>query len=197
MEETLIEFFSAHKRIFLTLHLAGVAVGMGGATITDVLFFNFLRDLKISRKEAEVMRVLSNLIVAALVVLYLSGIALFFSDAAAYSQSAPFLSKAAILVVLTINGILMHKFIAPHMVKFSFLHGKRPVTMVKMRAVSFAMGAVSFVSWYSVFCIAMLKSYLPEGIRTWEILVIYGLIVLCAVLVSQIMHRHLHKKSLA
>jgi hypothetical protein len=197
MEETLVEFFSAHKRIFLTLHLAGVAVGMGGATITDILFFNFLRDLKISRKEADVMRVLSNVIVAALAVLYISGIALFFSDAATYGNSAPFLAKAAILVILTVNGVLMHKFIAPHMVKFSFLRGKKPVTMFRLRALSFAMGAVSFVSWYSVFLIAMLKSYLPEGIRTWQILVIYGLILLCAVLSSQIMHRQLHKKSLA
>jgi len=198
MEETIIEFLLAHKRIFLTFHLVGVAVGMGGATITDILFFNFLRDFKISRKEAEVMRILSNMIMIALVILYISGIALFFSGPATFSQSAGFLAKASILVVLTINGILMHKFIAPHMVEFSFL--RHPIKahhkMHTMRAISFAMGAISFTSWYSVFFIAMLKSYLPVETTVFHIIGVYLCIVITAVIVSQFLHLHIHKKSL-
>lgn len=124
----------------------GVAVGMGGATITDFLFFNFLRDFRISRKEAEVMRILSNLIMAALAILYVSGAALFLSDPETFGNSPAFLSKASIVVILSINGILMHKFIAPHMVEFSFL--RHPIHALKemhtMRAFAFAMGAVSF-----------------------------------------------------
>ena len=197
MEETLIEFFLIHKRIFLTMHLMGVAVGMGGATITDLLFFNFLRDFKISRKEAEVMRILSNVIMVALAVLYLSGAALFLSDPSKFMQSPAFLAKASIVVVLTINGIIMHKFIAPHMVRFSFLrhpiHGHQKIH--KMRAVAFAMGAISFTSWYSVFFIAMLKSYLPSETSLLQIIGGYLFIVLSAVLVSQILHRYIHRKS--
>lgn len=198
MDETVIEFFLQHKRIFLTFHLIGVALGMGGATITDILFFNFLRDFKISRKEAEVMRILSNVIMVALGILYLSGIALFFSDPAVFMQSSAFISKALIVVVITINGIAMHKFVAPFMVKFSFVRHptKSHRTMHRMRAVAFAMGAISFTSWYSVFFIAMLKSYLLPSTTVLQILGVYALIGVVAVLVSQILHLHIHRRSL-
>lgn len=198
MEESIIEFFSVHKRIFLTLHLIGVALGMGGATIADMLFFNFLRDFKISKKEAEVMHMLSNAIMTALFILYASGIALFASDPPVFSHSPAFLAKACILVVLTINGILMHKFIAPRMIKFSFLsHPVRTHHAIhKMRAIAFCMGAISFTSWYSIFFIAMLKSYLPTSTSTIQIVSGYAVIVFTAIAVSQVVHHHLHKRSL-
>jgi hypothetical protein len=197
MEEAFVEFFSAHKSVFLTLHIMGVAVGMGGATIADMLFFNFLRDFSISKKESEVLETLSNAIMAALGVLWVSGAALYFSDPVGFAASPAFLVKMTILAVLTVNGILMHKFIAPHMVDFSFLrhplHARH--VMHTMRAVAFAMGAVSFTSWYSVFFIAMLKSYLPAGASYVHLLLAYAFIASFAVLSSQIIHTHIRRKS--
>lgn len=197
MDETFVEFFAAHKRVFLSLHIMGVAVGMGGATITDLLFFNFLRDFTISKKESEVMNMLSNVIMVALGILWVSGVALFFSDPAAFGASPAFLVKMTILAVLTVNGILMHKFIAPHMVDFSFL--RHPIharhVMHTMRALAFAMGAVSFTSWYSVFFIAMLKSYVPAGTSYVHLLLAYAFIASFAVLSSQILHTHIRRKS--
>lgn len=197
MEEAFVEFFAAHKRVFLTLHLMGVAVGMGGATITDMLFFGFLRDFTISKKESEVMHMLSNAIMAALGILWVSGAALFFSDPAGFGASPPFLVKMTILAVLSVNGVLMHKLIAPRMVDFSFL--RHPIharhAMHTMRAFAFAMGAVSFTSWYSVFFIAMLKSYLPAGISYAYLLAAYALIASFAVLSSQILHVRIRRKS--
>lgn len=198
MEESLTEFLVEHKRIFLTFHILGVILGMGGATITDILFFNFLRDFTISKKEAEVMRIISNVIMIALGVLILTGVALFLSDVARYSVSAPFLAKSLIVAIVAINGITMHKFIAPHMVKLSFI--QHPFSALHsihtLRKISFGMGAISFVSWYSVFFIAMLKSYIPASASLVEILMVYGAILFPAVLVSQIMHRVIHRSSL-
>lgn len=198
MEDSLTEFLVGHKRIFLTFHILGVILGMGGATITDILFFNFLRDYTISKKEAEVMRIISNLIMIALGILIMTGIALFLSDVARYSASAPFLAKTLIVGIISVNGIIMHKFIAPHMVKLSFI--RHPFSaqhsIHKLRKISFGMGAISFVSWYSVFFIAMLKSYIPATASLAEILMVYGAILFPAVLVSQIMHRVIHRSSL-
>lgn len=194
----MLSFFAAHPRIFLTLHLAAVAVGMGGATVADMLFFMFLKDFRISRKEAEVLRRLSDVIVAALGVLFLSGVALYLSDPARFAASPAFLSKAAIVLVLIVNGLLMHKLVAPHMVRFSFRGAPKDRSkMRRLRALSFAMGAVSFVSWYSVFLIAMLKQYLPAAAGVPHILSVYGLAVLVGVLCSQLVHRALvHRASL-
>ncbi len=198
MEETVIDFFLAHKRIFLTMHIVGVILGMGGATITDILFFNFLRDFRISKKEAEVMHVMSNIIMGALGVIYISGIALFLSDPDAFSQSSAFIAKTIIVVIITINGVAMHKFIAPHMVKFSFMHHpmKAKQAIHRMRAIAFGMGAISFTSWYSVFFIAMLKSYLPSGTHVLHIMLGYLLILCCAILTSQILHSRIRTRSL-
>jgi len=198
MEESALIFFEMHKKAFLALHLIGVALGMGGATITDILFFNFLRDFNISKKEAEVMRILSTVIMVALSILLVSGAALYLSDPMRLGTSPAFVAKAIIVIILTINGVLMHKFVAPHMIKFSFIH--HPIHALKemhtMRGIAFAMGSVSFVSWYTVFFISMLKSYIPTdtsvmGIFRWYVFALLG--ALCA---SQILHKHVHRKSL-
>ncbi len=182
---------------FLTFHLIGVALGIGGATITDIFFFNFLRDFRISKKEHEVMTILSNVMMVALLLLYVTGLALYLANADRLRTSPAFLSKVCIVVVLTINGILMHKHIAPRMMHLSFL--LHPLEahhlMHRLRRVSFAMGSVSFISWYSVFLIAILKSHFPAWVGLPHILGLYGTALVCGVIVSQFMERHLHRKS--
>ncbi len=190
-------FFSQFKVVFLTVHLIAVAIGIGGATITDVLFFNFLRDFRISKKEQEVMNMLSNVMMIALILLYISGLALYLANAERLRVSPAFLSKVCIVVVLTINGILMHKHVAPKMMHLSFLlHPlQTPHLMHRLRKVSFMMGSVSFVSWYSVFLIATLKSHFPVWVGLSHILGTYAVVLVCAMITSQIMEWHLHKKS--
>lgn len=182
----IIQFLQAHPKPFLTLHILGVIVGMGGATIADILFFNFLKDFRISKKEAEVMQLLSHIITAALLLMYLSGTALYLSDMPRFNASAPFVSKLLIIIVVTINGILMHKYISPHMVHLSFLQRTfHPDHMIhRLRSMAFAMGAVSFVSWYSIFFIAMLKSYIPKQTSSIQIMGSYALILFAAIVVS-------------
>ena len=46
--ETVIRFFSQYKGIFVGLHLFGLVLGLGGATISDIMFFKFLRDFQVS-----------------------------------------------------------------------------------------------------------------------------------------------------
>lgn len=190
-----LEFFATHTKAFLSLHLLGLALGLGGATITDLLFFNFLRDFIISKKEAEVMGILSNVIMGAILLLYISGAALYLSDMPRFNASPAFLSKVIIVVVLSINGILMHKHVAPHMVYLSFLlHPIRSQhELQRLRKFAFAMGAISFTSWYSVFFIATLKSYFPDWVTHIHILSTYAAIVLVAVGVSQVMRLRLRK----
>src|SRR3989344_1433054 len=49
-----------YRTAILTLHLIAAAIGLGGATITDVFFFKFLKDFKISESESEILRTLSQ-----------------------------------------------------------------------------------------------------------------------------------------
>lgn len=184
-----IAFFAEYQRIFLTFHILSVVVGMGGATVADILFFSFLKDFRISKKETEVLGLLSNVIMAAMLLLYVTGICLFLSDMPRFSSSPAFFSKTVIVAVLTINGILMHSYVAPRMIHISFLKKEFGAKHVihRLRAVAFAMGAVSFSSWYFVFFLSMLKRLLPVWVEHAHILGAYAAVVCCAVIGSQVM----------
>ncbi len=192
------DFFAEHQRIFLAFHILSVVIGMGGATVIDLLFFNFLKDFKISKKEAEVIGILSNVIMAATLLLFVTGICIYASNMPAYSVSAAFFSKTVIVAVLTINGILMHAYVAPSMIHISFLKkefGKKHV-IHRLRAVAFAMGAVSFSSWYFVFFLSMLKRMLPSWVSYGHILGTYVAVLILAVAASQALQSMYHRRYL-
>jgi len=147
-----IGFLADQRTIILALHALGVALGLGGATIADVLFFKFLKDLRISSKEAEVMRVLSSVILASLLLMFFSGVGLYLGDREAYNGSSGFLFKMIVVVVLSLNGFALHWMIGPKLIDISFggeMHANDHLRM--LRKIAFALGAVSIISWYSAF----------------------------------------------
>jgi len=193
-----LDFFAEHQRIFLTFHILSVIIGMGGATVADLLFFNFLKDFKISKKETEVMGILSNLIMGATLLLYVTGICIYLSNIPMYSMSPAFFSKTVVVVVLTINGVLMHAYVAPRMIHISFLKKEFGAKHVihRLRGVAFAMGAVSFSSWYFVFFLSMLKRMLPSWVSYEHILGSYVAILIIAILGSQVWQKIYHRRCL-
>ncbi|MEQ1849938.1 MAG: hypothetical protein ABL890_05125 [Candidatus Peribacteraceae bacterium] len=192
----LSSFLLEHRQILLSSHFLGLALGLGGATVTDVLFFNFLKDFSITRKEADVMRVLSNIIVGGLVLLFVSGVLLYLSDIPKYNASPAFTAKMLLVMVITLNGILMHKHIAPHMMHLSFTSKSASMKILHhRRRVAFGMGAISFTSWYFVFFLSMFKRLLPVTVGATDILLVYIGLALIAVAVSQRMERRMRAKS--
>jgi len=182
-----MEFFQEHTRLFLTAHILSVVLGLGGATVADILFFNFLKDLRISKKEADVLQTVSLLIVIALPLLLLSGVGLFLSDIERFSASAPFKVKLIMVLVITLNGVLMHSYVSPRLIQLSFLKKSNATDQYahRLRHAAFAMGAVSVVSWYATFFLSMLKSYTPSFVSFSMLVGIYGAMLLMAVSVSQ------------
>lgn len=198
----MIEFLESllflHPRFWLSLHILGVCVGLGGATIADLLFFKFLKDFRISNKEADIMRSVSHVILGALALIILSGIALYVPATAKYNASAPFLVKMAIVGVLTINGFVLHGYVSPKLVKLSFTSHHRSTPKLRMlRHLAFALGSVSATSWYTTFFLAMLKSLLPEDATVMQLLFAYACIVAMGVCASQLIECRLHRRMLS
>lgn len=189
--EPIIDFLAQHKLKFLTLHILGTALGLGGATISDIMFFKFLKDFRISKKEQEVLHVLKTVVLVALGIIIASGTALYLPNAATYNQSAPFLVKTIGVLVLTVNGIALHVYIAPHLLHLNLKYHN---TMGHMwHRIAFALGAISVVSWYTVFLIAMLKS-----LMTWafpQLLGFYIMLLMFGITGSQIVEFGLSKKA--
>ncbi len=191
MEGT-IEFFNEYKNISVMTHVLAVVVGMGSALVSDVLFNTFIADYKIDKTENKVLSILSNIIWISLFFILVSGVALFLSDPEKYMNSSKFLVKMFIVCIVIINGYLFQRYIHPALRKLDFTDMNSHHKYVKIRKVSFALGAVSFISWMSAFILGSIRS-IP--VSFFSAIGIYALILFCGICASQYMdYRISHKK---
>lgn len=176
-------FLASNKVIIIILHSLSMAIGLGAATITDVLFFRFLKDGRISKKEHDVMTTLSKVIWFALALAFITGFALYIPKAQILNTSSKFLLKVVVVSVLTINGLILHKYISPKLISISFTRANSNPFLEKIRKISFALGGISITSWYTAFLLGSVSS-LPFSAQ--ELIVSYGILILAVVAVSQI-----------
>ena len=189
-----ISLLAEHHDLIVILHIFGVALGLGGATIADIFFFKFLKDLRISEWEAGILHTLSQIIWFALAILVLSGIGLYLPEAQELNQSSKFLVKMVVVFVLILNGAFLNLLIAPKLVKISFgqKHHHQTGELHHIRKLAFALGAISLVSWYSAFILGMLRFI---SIDFLPLLLIYVGILSGAVIASQLLERSFAKRS--
>lgn len=152
-----------------------MSLGLGGATVADLLFFRFLTDFRISRKEHEVLRLLASAVAIGLLAIIVTGFLLYLPNMERLNESPAFQFKIVIVLILACNGLLLHEIVAPRLIRLSF-SGKKSKART-LRHVAFALGAVSFVSWYTVFFISVLKSLLPLETGFLELMAFYGLLL--------------------
>ncbi len=184
-----------YGRVFTIFHLLGVALGVGAATITDIFFFKFLNDYKISFLESDILKTLSQIIWFALFLLLISGVALFIPKSEILVHSGKFMVKMIGIIVLIVNGFVLNIIIAPKLAQMTFTNDNPQIDpqLTFLRNVSFALGAVSISSWYFIFILGALR-----GVTLPLIPLLGGYIALltCAVVGSQIFGYLLTNKKL-
>lgn len=192
-EYTFLEILAEQHSVFVGLHLLAVALGLGGATISDIMFFKFLKDLRISEFEANILHTLSQIIWFALALFIISGLGLYLPEAAELNQSAKFLVKMVVVGVIIVNGAFLNLSVAPNLVKISFGQSHEHIAgeLRQTRKLAYALGAVSIVSWYSAFLLGFMRSS-PAGFGT--ILAVYIAIVIIAIGVSQLLEQILGRR---
>ncbi|QQR83983.1 hypothetical protein IPJ72_02180 [Candidatus Peregrinibacteria bacterium] len=184
--ETVLELLPLWKTPLLAAHILGTTLGLGGATISDILFFKFLTDYRISKKESEVMQVMKNIVLGGMFLLVVTGIGLFGTDPALYKSSDPFLFKTTLAIILVLNGVALHVWVAPRLIRFNLAEHRINRYWHKL---AFLLGSISFVTWYSVFFTAMFKKSMPWDYPT--LLLVYLTILLIAIACGQGMERYL------
>jgi uncharacterized membrane protein len=182
-----------YVRVSTILHLLGVSLGLGAATITDVFFFRFLKDYKISREESQTLDVLSEVIWVALGILFISGILLFIPKAAVLTESGKFITKMIALVVITLNGFALNLVVAPKLIELHFAGEDASETkeLRRLRKLAFALGGISITSWYFVFVLGSLRGITFSLV---PLVAIYVALLALAIIGSQIFGAILHKK---
>jgi uncharacterized membrane protein len=186
--ESISPLLASQKVWWVIVHNIGFILGLGSVTLTDVFFFRFLKDNSITSEEKEVMDTLTNVIWVGLLVLLISGIALYMPGREYLAVSSKFLLKLTVVGVIVTNGILLNMIVAPHMRRLSF-EGNIPAR--RFRRVAFALGGVSFVSWYLAFLLGSLRKV---DIDLHTALIGYGVLLVCVIIGSQIAERFITKK---
>lgn len=153
----LVGFFEEHKMIATIVHVVSVVFGMGSALVSDILFSFFSKDKKLNATEISTLSILADIVFYSLIVIALSGVALFLSDIEKYLASSKFLAKMTILAVLLVNGYVLNKYIWPHLLKKKFFTFK---SERNIRRTAFVCGAISVISWVSV-CVLGLMNAIP------------------------------------
>ncbi|HEY4521528.1 MAG TPA: vitamin K epoxide reductase family protein [Candidatus Paceibacterota bacterium] len=190
-----VNLLAEHKNIIVMLHLFGFGIGLGAVTITDVLFFKFLKDFKISEFEADILHTLSQIIWFALAVVIISGFGLYLPEIQELNQSGKFLAKMIVVAIVLINGIFLNIVISPKLIKISFgkKHEHEDGELLKLRKFAYASGAVSLASWYYASALGMAKN--PSlGFR--GLLLVYLFMLGAGILISLVFERANSRKEL-
>lgn len=174
-----------YKGTIVLFHALAAAVGVGSATITDIFFFKFLKDYKISEGERSTMDTLSGVIWVALGVLVLTGVGLFIPNSQELLQNSKFVLKVVGVLVLIINGILLNLIISPKLIEISFGEDKLETKeeLRFMRKFALALGGISISSWYMVFILGSLRK-IPISTKTG--LALYAGMLVLVIIFSQV-----------
>lgn len=180
------------RQVLLSIHLIGLAFGLGAATVADISFARALKmGDRISPETVAWMRLFSKLVWLGMAIMLVSGVGLFALQPSTYLASAGFLAKMIFVSILIINGLFLNFYTTARLTTFNFseLYQRRDAAW-RARKLSFVFGAISTVTWYSTLFVAQFKSYVHFTVP--EYLLLYFFALLSAVIGSLILEQILH-----
>lgn len=189
--QSFLHFFSSDPAAWIrtglrVVHFCGLVLGVGAATLLDLIIARFVLMRGISKEHIHVIDFSSRIVTVGLSLLWISGIGFLiyygFFDPVKL-QNPKIWAKIAIVAVLTINGILVHFFVLPRIRKQV---GKRLLDGLSQFHCSLLLlaGTVSVISWY----VPLILGAIPQlnfVVPAEAILVSYALLVIAVNTVLQ------------
>jgi hypothetical protein len=158
----------------LILHLLGCAFGIGGSTMLDLQLLRLLRGQRVTTRDLNVATVLSHFVKIGLALLWLSGLGLLlrlYLTAPDLLANPKLHAKIAIVVVLTLNGVLIETIALPILRQQQGRPLFEGVNLLGQN-VMLIIGAVSAMSWYTPFVLGIARE-LNFGPAIETILIVY------------------------
>lgn len=150
--------FIEPKTLLLIVHLVGLALGVGGALISDAMFFKAIRDFRITKTEMGFLTLGSAAIITGLALLVLSGAGMFSLDPDRYLASTKFLAKMTIVALLVVNGIVLHQLQIPYLHRLVREGRSTKSGFATHRTLFLLGGAVSLVSWIAALTLGAFRT---------------------------------------
>ncbi len=172
--------FIETKTLLIIVHLLGIAFGVGGAFMSDLMFFRAIKDGRITRGEIDFLNLGSWSVAFGLTVLICSGLWMFSLDPERYLASTKFLAKMTIVAVLAVNGVILHSVQIPYLKSMAVSRIGTKQGFATMRFMFLFSGVVSLVSWVSALVLGAFRSvpWSYEAIITLYVVVLgFGFVV--------------------
>ena len=135
--------------ILRLIHLTGLIMGLGGAALADYTIFSRGVIRPVSDYTITQTWLLSHIVSIGLCILWVSGFALIMVKLQLqpnFMQNPKVWAKIVVVVMLTINGILVHRYILPLVIRARGCRLFDGVTPRQIAGLTF-LGSVSLVSW--------------------------------------------------
>lgn len=132
------------------VHFAGIILGVGAATLLDLIIFRFVLTRHIEENSIRIVSFSSSIIVIGLILLWASGIGFFvdywFYDSTKIMNPKLF-AKIIIVAALTANAFMVHYYVLP---QIAVQIGKRLFDGLTTlhRFLLILIGTISAISWY-------------------------------------------------
>ncbi|MFY9291311.1 MAG: hypothetical protein WAP03_11535 [Methylorubrum rhodinum] len=145
--------------LLVGLHLIGLCFGLGGATMLDFWILRWMRWGGLPPEIARTFLFVSKVVSVGIALLWLSGLGFL----AVYAVESPeklgnpkLLAKVVIVLVLTVNGLLIHALVLPSVLRDVSRPMFEGVSHLST-AIFLVSGAVSGVSWYAAFALGLMR----------------------------------------
>jgi uncharacterized membrane protein len=165
------------------VHLTSFALALVAATVSDVVVIRFMRSFSVSEIAERTFRYATQTTVALLFVVILTFVGLYLPDVVILKQTPAVLAQGVAVLLVSINAAFLNLFVSPYLYD---MVAKKTVSISRARTLrrfAFALAAISFVSWYSAFALALYPT-LDYAIST--LILGYSVATFAAVLIGLI-----------
>ncbi len=168
-------------------HFIGLALGLGGATLLDLMMLRFCLKGQIQPETFSIFEFSSKIISIGLRILWITGLGflLFYAlfDVAKFYNPKVH-AKLVIVMILSVNGIFIHSFILPTIraqIGRALFDGFGPLK----RGIFITSGAISAVSWYVPVALGAFSQF-NNTVSAVTILSAYLLLIILAALMMNL-----------
>ncbi|WP_299730777.1 hypothetical protein [uncultured Endozoicomonas sp.] len=175
------------KSLITFVHLAGLAIGLGGAWVLDAFIVKHLHN-PISKDKYFTIEFVSKFVLAGLVILWLSGfsfIGYYYLYTPEFLVNQKVWGKLFIVVVLTLNGFLVHRVVLPRVndsIGRSLADSLSEAEIKKLTVI----GVVSFMSWIFPVILGVSKT-LNFSVPAIDIIAFYLVVVVAVAIFASIL----------
>lgn len=187
--EAIVTLLQQYEHYVVAIGWLGLALGLGVATLTHLLYFRFLKDRCIDTFETQILRLGSQVQWFAAALVVLGWVGTMMAHWSVLKGDMLMWVEIMILCVLLLASAVLDLIVMPRLLRISAHeeHVHRENELATSAYLAHAVGPVALVSWYALFLLLMVGMYDAPDWR--HVLLAYGAALLVSMGVGALVER--------